>query len=435
MKVLTKDKGYLEKRLLRGSIGSLFLKIMFAVLTFFSSFLFIRLIGAEEYGLYVYSIAWLNILAIPASLGLDRLLIREISVYLTNEKWSLMKGVLRWSNRTVILVSLIIVFISMLFLKIVEPSRSIQSHTAFLIAVWTLPIISVRNIRLAVMKGLNKVVMALLPEQLIAPLITIVCVLTISALYPKHLNSNTTMLSYTFSMLVSLAIGNIVLRNALPSEIDDVDFKYNVRGWLYAAFPMALLGGFSMIHSKIDIVMLGILQGGRETGIYTISFQVSNLLILLLMSVNGAFAPTIASLYSQGKIHELQKLVTKVTRSISIFSFASLCFILGFGENILGVFGSEALEGLHALWILCAGQFVNACSGSVGFLMTMTGHEKYVAVTKAVSGIGNLCLNWILIPKFGIEGAAFSTATSIATWNVFMLLSAKRRLGINSSAL
>ena len=99
------------------------------------------------------------------------------------------------------------------------------------------------------------------------------------------------------------------------------------------------------------------------------------------------------------------------------------------------VFGEEYADGRIALAILCVGQLTNALVGSVGFLLNMTGNERDVAKGFAIAAIINIALNLVLIPLFGIEGAAFATAVSMMVWNVLLYRQARAKLGIDSSVM
>ena len=105
--------------------------------------------------------------------------------------------------------------------------------------------------------------------------------------------------------------------------------------------------------------------------------------------------------------------------------------LIAFGDDLLAVFGSDFGRGRLALTILVLGQVVNVAAGHVGVLMTMTGHEKRVAATVGASAACNAVLNLILIPRFGIDGAAAATAISLVLWNGVTLVWVIKHLRIN----
>jgi O-antigen/teichoic acid export membrane protein len=65
----------------------------------------------------------------------------------------------------------------------------------------------------------------------------------------------------------------------------------------------------------------------------------------------------------------------------------------------------------------------------------MTGHEHFAARGFGLGAASNLLLNAVLIPPFGIVGAAVATSTSLVVWNVMLAIYVYRLLGLHSTAL
>lgn len=105
------------------------------------------------------------------------------------------------------------------------------------------------------------------------------------------------------------------------------------------------------------------------------------------------------------------------------------------GQSFLSFFGSEFTSGSTALSILVFGQLVNAAAGSVGLLLVMTAHEREAAIGMGVGLSLNVLLNTLLIPLWGIEGAAGASATSMIVWNLWLAVRVHRRLGLDPSVL
>ena len=110
-----------------------------------------------------------------------------------------------------------------------------------------------------------------------------------------------------------------------------------------------------------------------------------------------------------------------------------LDFLMIFGKPILGLFGEEFKNGYLSLLILIVGQLVNALSGSVGYIMVMTGKQKQASIVFAISAALNIIMNLIFIPIFGIAGAAAVTAASLILWNVTLVFYIRNRLDLNST--
>ena len=106
--------------------------------------------------------------------------------------------------------------------------------------------------------------------------------------------------------------------------------------------------------------------------------------------------------------------------------------------TVVGAYAAEYGLGLSeelVLTILSVGKLVNVFAGSGGVILVMAGHEKDVALRVGLAALLNVVLNALLIPRYGIEGAAFATATCEILMSLSIALALYRRLQIHSTAL
>ena len=153
------------------------------------------------------------------------------------------------------------------------------------------------------------------------------------------------------------------------------------------------------------------------------------------MISNPALAPAVASLHIAGDMQRLQRVVTASARAMLAISLPIALVMIVFGQPVLVIFGPEFTQGATALAILSTGQLVNVAMGSVGLLLMMTGHERDTAWGVGIATVVNVALNGLLIPRWGIEGAAVATATSLVVWNLLLAVWVYRKLGIHCTAL
>jgi O-antigen/teichoic acid export membrane protein len=99
-----------------------------------------------------------------------------------------------------------------------------------------------------------------------------------------------------------------------------------------------------------------------------------------------------------------------------------ILFIFLNSESLLRVFGYEFVNAEFSLRVLLIGQFFNILCGSVGYILMMTGNEKILRNIIISSALINIILNIILIPQFGILGAAIASAISMIIWNITALI-------------
>ena len=85
--------------------------------------------------------------------------------------------------------------------------------------------------------------------------------------------------------------------------------------------------------------------------------------------------------------------------------------------------------------MLSAGALINVAMGSVGVLLVMTGHERHAAIGIGISMVANVVLNAILIPQWGLEGAAAATASTKILCAVLLAILVYKKLGIYSPGI
>lgn len=181
---------------------------------------------------------------------------------------------------------------------------------------------------------------------------------------------------------------------------------------------MMLSTSILLIMSWADSVIIGIFKAESEIGIYNVAIKLAMISGLVLGAINSIVAPKLSEAYNNGRKKEFALIVRQSTRVIFFSSLPILIFLIVFPEFLLSFFGSEFLIGKTTLYVLLVGQIINAFSGSVGVIMQMTGREKLFQNILIVALIINIGMNFLLIPTYGIIGAAIASSASIVFWNL-----------------
>jgi len=151
---------------------------------------------------------------------------------------------------------------------------------------------------------------------------------------------------------------------------------------------------------------------------------------IVLVAVNSILSPKISQMFASNDHDALKNTIQKSTKIIFIASSPVLVTYYLFPDYIMGLFGAEFEVGALALVILAVGQFFNAISGPVGQVLNMTDKEYVLRNTAIIAALLNLILNYILIPQYGINGAAIATAISRILWNLMCIVYIYRKLGV-----
>jgi O-antigen/teichoic acid export membrane protein len=185
--------------------------------------------------------------------------------------------------------------------------------------------------------------------------------------------------------------------------------------------PLVLVVVLTAFLTWTDTLMLGYFRSEREVGVYSAAARTALLLELILVSVNAVFAPVIADLHHRKEGARLESLLKLTARWIYAATMPFFVLLALFAGDVMGLFGAGFADGALPLAIVAVGHFVNASTGPVGNVLVMTGHQRVMLVNSVGVFLLNVALNYVLVPRFGMVGAALATAVSIGLYNLAML--------------
>ncbi len=393
-----------------------------------------NLLGIEAFGDYAYVLSWVAVLAILSQIGQDSASLRFVASYTAQSQWSLLRGFLRSSTGCVLVAACAsAVGMAVVALASRQALRP-DLFMALLVGAGIVVVLALAHLKSFQVQGLKRVISARGPLDVLRPLLTGVGVAAVWAFYGegKSLAPEAVAVNFSSTVIV-LILTEALLRRAIPQGARGATAECERGEWLRVGMALLLLSGLSPILSRSDVVMLGIMVSTEQAGVYAVAALLSQGVFLGLSAVNMFAAPTIAALHAARRDDELRRFVRLAAWGSFVIAVPIVGVLVLAGPWILSLFGEGFADGYIPLVVLCGGQFVSAASGSVGFLLTMTGHQNQAARIMAMTAVANLLLNLALIPLLGMIGAAIATASTTATWNVAMLVYARRRLGINAS--
>jgi len=427
--------GGLRKELARGAMGTFALKTIHGPLGLLVGIVLARILEPEGYGVYAFALSVAMLLGIPVQMGLPVLITRQVARYQYAERWELLRGLLQRANQAVLVMSVLIIIIAALGGRWFTADMTEVQRATLVWALVLLPLLALNNLRGAALRGLRRVVQGQLPEMFLQPIFLLVLV-GITWLAWGDLTPPGAMALYCGAAALSFLIGAGLLWRELPPDVKTSTPSYETSAWVQSVLPLSFLAGFKIINNQTDIFMLGLFATKDEVGHYRVALALAALVIFVLTALNTVIAPHITRLHSAGDMRRLQRLVTYNARMVLLAAVPIAGTLMLAGSPILALlFGEPYREAAMVLAILALGQIINAGMGSAGLILNMTGHERDTLKAVAIAATTNVLLNWILIPRFGAEGAAAATAISIIIWHTFLCAAVWWRLGIQSTAV
>jgi len=229
----------------------------------------------------------------------------------------------------------------------------------------------------------------------------------------------------------TLLVAAVLLGRALPKAFVPAGRSPGLRALLRFSLPQTLTSLLLQTILWTDSVLLGRLRPAAEVAVYAIVQRLLSPAQTVSTATGQMFAPRIAAEDARGDRSTLEVMLKRVTYwnvSLAIPVFALLLLV---PEALLGVFGHTYRTGATALTILAAGQLFNAATGPLGQVINMSGRPYLTLVNNAAVAALNIVLCVILIPRYGLTGAACSTTASLTLVNLIKLAQVRALFGIN----
>jgi O-antigen/teichoic acid export membrane protein len=222
----------------------------------------------------------------------------------------------------------------------------------------------------------------------------------------------------------------VLWRRTVPHGHSPATQPLRFRDLLGTAMPMYGSAIADVVMTFSDVLILGMFATATDVGIYTAAARTALLTRFLLLANSAVAAPRFAALHAANDKEGVARLAVRSTLLTTVSSVPLLLIFIIFPAQILSLFGPQFEAGAQALIVLSIGQFVNAMTGPVGYLLNMSGFHRIEGRIAVVGALMTAGLCFALIPFWGLLGAAAANAIATATCNLLRVYFAKSRLGI-----
>jgi O-antigen/teichoic acid export membrane protein len=407
------------------------------LLNLLTNLLLTNIMLPDEYGAFAYSTTLIFVLAGIGTFGTQNLLVREASAGLASGNSAVGKNLWSWSIRRsgIFSIALTVVFIvaAFQFSFFFREANLTGFSTPMLISLLAVPLLVAIYINQSYLQGLRRIFAALFAEKIVKPLLLITMV-TVCLLVSENKSISFMTVAYinVASFLAALVIILVSISRA-NKNIDAPAIEINIaEQWKRSSWTFFLFSVATLLYLRADIICLGFFQNPEQIGVYNISARIADTISFPLHILTFGLSPLISGLYHSGDKMKLQQTVTSSTRAIFILSAIPAILILFFGIPVLRIFGSHFENGYSSLVILTCANFLNALAGPAGYVLAMTGHERLAFLSMTLACMVNIAMNFVLIPLYGINGAALAVACAIITWNILIAVYTVKKTGVRS---
>lgn len=191
----------------------------------------------------------------------------------------------------------------------------------------------------------------------------------------------------------------------------------------------SLLGGLTTVLVwNVDVLMLGSMAGLDSTAVYAIAFYVGSVIAVPQRSIDKIATPLISEFIKEKKWREVNKIYKKTSLNQLILGF-TIFGIIWLNVDLLFSFLPEIYrEGKWVVFIIGIGKLIDIGNGANGVILLNSKHYRVSFYTNIVLVIVTILANYLLIPVYGIEGAAIASAGAIFIYNGVKFLYVKWKM-------
>lgn len=373
-----------------------------------------RFLGPEEYGTFVLAQSIINVSLIFVLFGTPKALDRFIPFYNAAGEQGKIKTLIYGILKLALILSLsvgVICFIGSGFLsRFLFKNPSLPS--VLQIMALSLPMLAFLQIVSSAFIGFKELRYQVYIRQLALPLLKVGFGVTVFILGYKLLGWTW---AYVFSLVGSSVLAFWFFKRRISCMLSKVNKKaISFREIVSYSWPLSVNNIILIFLGQVGFLFLGYFRPSAEIGVYRIYIYLVSFLGLVLSSFAQIYKPVISELISKGKLEEVGRIYKRVSKWIFLINSLGFLVTVLFGPPIIKIlFTKSYLVAPTALLILAAGSFLNSSFGPEGMTIEAFGNTK-LSMLNAVIMLGiNLALSYLLIPQYGIIGAAIATASSV----------------------
>ncbi len=386
---------------------------------FLLNLLLTRSTTTAAYGAYAYAWTLITIIEVFADLGSSKSVLRYMPDFKEDsENRSYILGLGYVTGVSTSLVIALGIYISAPVISSLTLNSSLFEDVLRVFAL-VLPFNSVGNVARESLRGSGHIDEHIIARQVIPPVLR---VLTVGI----GLVVGYSIIGLVATLVVAAAIAMVVaVAIATSHDLLQPSFtisRTGVNKFYRTAVPLAFRDIGTFLYSRVDVLMLGILLGANAVGIYNVPVLLAGVLSLPLTGINQLFPAVAGELFANDDRQTLQILHHVIVR----WSFSTTVLIgavIGiFRTDILALFGVKYVAGGTVLMLFILAYLIDSIAAGSAYVLMMSDHQWILFVNQWTFGIVNVTLNYVLIPRFGIQGAAIATVISYILMNMARII-------------
>lgn len=389
-------------------------------LRFVIAFLLARLLGAEQYGVYILALSVATLTSGISKFGMDSTLVRYIAIKRSENDEKGLWGTIQIAILSSTLLSLMCALALNLFASSIAINIFHEPQLTPLLKLFSIivPFLTLSDVLVGASRGFKKMEYSVIAENFIMMFVRMILIGIIALIKITP-----------FKAAIAFGISDLASSVALIFFINK-EFRlkrplrtahYDLRGILRFSVPFWISGLLTKFRKYISIFFLGFLFTVEGVGVFSLIGRISLIGRMTFIAIETSIKPIIAELYNKGDIKQIGQLYQITSRWALTINIPIFLVMILFPKTLLSIFGYAFVEGAIALTILAYSDILDISTGICGTIIDMTGYTKLKMFNSIVRVIILVSSNLILIPRWGLVGAAIASLLGISVLNIMRM--------------
>ena len=388
-----------------------------------------RRLNADRFGAFTIGMSLAILLAHVAPLGLNQAVVRYVAIYRGQHDEARIRGTVALGLRVTAVGGAVLGLAMLLAAPLLATRVFHDPNLTFTIRVLacSVPLTGLSELLLSAMRAYTRVVLPVLIRSFAAPGLRAAAALTALLL---HANLVGVAAAYTLVEGVAMLLAVAAARHILPGPAAGTTAPPTAEIARFS-WPMAVNRVLMGSTNNAEVFLLGAMAGASRVALFAAARRFTIVANAIFIAFGTIFSPMVSDLDAAEQHDHLARLYKAVSRWIFTIGVPVFLAQVLFGEALLSTFGRGFDEGRLALTLLAVGQLANYASGAATNVLTMTGRARANLVFTVVHLVVTVALNLLLIPPFGLVGAAVANGVAASSVNAALTGWVYREVGMH----
>lgn len=432
----------------RGGAIGLVSSVIAAASGFLLTVVVARTLGVAEAGVFFVVVALFTIVAEIAELGADTGLVRTTARLRALGRVDELRRLMIVSHVPVVVVGVLCsvgAYLAAPWIadRFVDPADAETAVTLLRISAPFLGLMALTRVALGGTRGLGSVTAYSLINNVLLPGAR---PLLVGLVFVLGLGAAGVMVAWTAPIAASFVAAVLVLWRMVPraeaghrpgdatagAATGEAGTRRGSTGREFWAFsgPRGVAAAVEIALVWANVPLVAMLVSSEEAGVYATANRFVSTGTLVLQAARIAIAPQVAAMLARDERDRAGHLNSLATRWVVLASWPIYLVLASFGPFLLALFGEGFTGGAVTLAVLAGAMLLALGAGNVQTVLLMGGKSSWSLANKSVALAVNIVLTLLLVPPFGIAGAAAAWAVAMLIDTVAAALQVRYLLGL-----